>query len=528
MFFKSKIEKCKYICNKKMNLYKKQFDKFWDKNAITSFKWTFIIALITNVLMVNGLDLLKGSGLKFAVTYQAGMWEMSLGRWGLLLLEKYRLDLALPFVSMLVSIFIISIGSVIIIKIFEIKNKMNIVLTSAFVAISPALTCTLFFPYCADLYCLAFLLALLSVYILYSNIKIMKKSIIVIILITFMLSVYQSYIGVTLGAIFIVTILKYIQDKDIKNTWKKFFANMFIVFVGCIVYLVITFILLKVYNIELASYKGAQAIGILNIFQKLPESIYTAYKTTYGYFFTDSIIYNLTYGRNLLFGIFFFISAILLIKVSYRKKISNILSIIILIILMPLVLDIIEIIMPDSGFYILEAYQFILPIILGIKLMDMNNKAILQTILCVIILFTYYLQANASYTAVEILHNQMCMAAVKISDNIEDHESYKENKSICIVGIIDDADLQKEEIFQKTYKSVVNYPLIEGSSYSAETAHWKKIFITYLGIKYNFSNTSQYEKIIQTEQFKKMPVYPEKGYIQEINNVIVVKLDNVK
>lgn len=530
-FILQNYRKYKSHFNQKLNYYKQQWNNFWDVNAKLSFIVTCIVAFITNILMINGLNLLKGDGLKFAVTYDSGLWEISLGRWGIHLLEELRLNLALPTVSSIISIIFIAICSVLLIKLFAIKSKINIIIISMFVAVCPVLTVTLLFTYVSDLYCLALLLSVLSVYILYTEKNIKMKFIVVTILTTFMLSIYQSYIGVTLGLILSITIIQCIQSKDIKVTWKNFIINMFIIFIGCILYLIITFLVLKICHVELSNYKGAEAIGLQNILKQLPNSIATTYKTTYDYFFTDNILVNRCYNRNIFFSIFSLIATIILIKLIYRKKCSNILSIIILVLFMPIALDIIEVIMPNSGFYILEAYQFILPIILGIKLIDMLKDDIFKVIpifLCFVIIYTYYLQANASYTAIELSHNQLYTAAIKISNSIENSLEYQPKDSVCIVGTIDNLNLQKEEIFKKTYCSIVNAPLITNSSYSAQIEKWKKFFTIYLGTQYKYCTIKQYNQIIETDEFKKMPVYPEKGYIQEINNVIVVKLNNVK
>ena len=51
-------------------------------------------------------------------------------------------------------------------------------------------------------------------------------------------------------------------------------------------------------------------------------------------------------------------------------------------------------------------------------------------------------------------------------------------------------------------------------------------FDKYLGIKIKICTRDEYNKIVNSEEFKNMPIYPNNGSIKIINNIIVIKISD--
>ena len=47
-----------------------------------------------------------------------------------------------------------------------------------------------------------------------------------------------------------------------------------------------------------------------------------------------------------------------------------------------------------------------------------------------------------------------------------------------------------------------------------------------MGIKIKICTRDEYNKIVNSEEFKNMPIYPNNGSIKIINNIIVIKISD--
>ena len=52
------------------------------------------------------------------------------------------------------------------------------------------------------------------------------------------------------------------------------------------------------------------------------------------------------------------------------------------------------------------------------------------------------------------------------------------------------------------------------------------LFTRQFSLGWNIWDYSDDKGVTNTEEFKKMPSFPDEGYIKVINNVVVVKLEN--
>ena len=114
---------------------------------------------------------------------------------------------------------------------------------------------TLLYVYTADVYLFAMLFSVLSVYALY-KIKPQKLAIIIsIISFILTLSTYQSYIGITVGLILMVSVKRLLsQENTAVETVKEIIFRAVIIVISALLYLVLTKIILAMNNIEMSTY----------------------------------------------------------------------------------------------------------------------------------------------------------------------------------------------------------------------------------------------------------------------------------
>ena len=109
-------------------------------------------------------------------------------------------------------------------------------------------------------------------------------------------SIYQAYLGVTIGLSLLLIIKQLIKNYNVKDVFINFFKYMLIIFAGCVFYYILLKLILLINNLTLASYKGANDLG-LNTLIQMPKSIVQCYKDFFNFYFDNNIIFNSYYHR---------------------------------------------------------------------------------------------------------------------------------------------------------------------------------------------------------------------------------------
>lgn len=141
-------------------LIKRVLEKF-NKNDVMVLFIVFILGFINNFVFITTEGVAPDS-LSTGNFDIAGEWEISLGRFGIEFVNLLRFGLVNKFIIILISLIFLSLSVMIVIRTFSIKNRILIVLLSALITVAPQFTETYMFIYCADAYCLAFMIATLS------------------------------------------------------------------------------------------------------------------------------------------------------------------------------------------------------------------------------------------------------------------------------------------------------------------------------------------------------------------------------
>ena len=198
----------------KVDKYEKKLKEYFSKLKIEInpvIQYAFFAAIIIGLLAHFTLyaeQITVTDGLAFGSRFYAGGWEISLGRWFIVVLNKLRYGLVSPAYITFLSVFILGISSILIVDSFEIKKKFTAVLTSACIILAPFVYETLLIQYTADAYFIAWLLAVLAVF-MYKR----KNKIFFVTSIVLLMAIYQSYINVVMFLGLALIILKVIDNK---------------------------------------------------------------------------------------------------------------------------------------------------------------------------------------------------------------------------------------------------------------------------------------------------------------------------
>lgn len=519
-----------------LDLLKKYFS--YERTKI--FILAFIFGVIAHFLLLSNL-IFSQDGLLHILHYSAGGYEASLGRWGIDFFDSLRFDIAIPFLTTLISILIMCFISNFLIDIFEIKNKIFRVFTILALVLSPCLCMTLLYVYTADVYFYSMFFAVFTVYGFY---KIKNKKIGLILgILSFIitLSTYQSYIGITIGLILMISIKKLIAEKNsILEVIKDIIFKALMLILAVIIYFFITVILLNIWNLEMSTYGGVNEISLHTILSSMITSVKNAYLGFIKYFLADGIILNRTYKREKLYLIFFimsFITLALLFFEKYKKENKSkelILRFIIaslFIMFLPLALNIVLIMAPGNELYYLTATQMFLIIPFVISLFELiESKTILVNVLnwgfviiLTIIMITYFISISVTYQTAELTYNQAKAIANRIVDRMEEYPGYRSGMNKLFAGVIDDLNFPKTlDIYNSAVTNSLKGSIFHGT-YMGQEGTWRNFINTFCGTDISFCKDYEYYTIINSEEFKQMDIFPGENSVRMINDVMVVK-----
>lgn len=488
---------------------------------------SFIAGLITHFYFYTN-EVISPDALYIGNIHVSGTWETSLGRWGIHFIDILRGGLVNSFLITIICICCLTLATIILINLLDIQNSVTIILLSALMVVTPQVTETLMFIYSADAYCFAMLLSVLAVYFMYKKDGI-KSKIYSVICIILTLSIYQAYIGVIVALAIIVPIAKILSGEELENALKKIGKSLIIGIIGVITYYLITAIILKITGNSFSTYGGANNIGISTLKNLIPMTLKT-YRTFFQYFFGEELIYNQYWKRNVINFLIMtvtIVNAIYIIikKQQYKNKI-NILIIGLLVIILPIGVNIINIIAPERDNNLTMGMSYVLIYVLVLKISDIlksltTNKILNNTIqiLIAIILITFVLSDNASYMARKEIYNNYYSTATRILTKIESYDGYNKNTKILIGGLVKySPDIAKlgNGFISNDFETWANYDGV---------VMINKFLYNYIGTTINLCDKEDYVKIVSSEEYKNMDIFPYEECTKMIDGILVVKLE---
>ena len=190
----------------------------------------------------------------------------------------------------------------------------------------------------------------------------------------------------------IYTISQFLREKNVKDILLEVLKDIVTIGIGIIIYYLILKVILAILGLSLASYKGADSLGI-NTIKALPKSIIQTYRDFYNFFFTNKIIRNSYYKRMQINSALFMISLIGLIlnfvSMKGNKKILRIVLTILAIITFPIVVSIMDLIAPSTTVNLVTGPGIITSVVLMIVIYNnLKNNSINNIIkyLCIILI----------------------------------------------------------------------------------------------------------------------------------------------
>lgn len=518
---------------------------YWHKNIFcTRWKTTFLSAAITGILahffcltnVLNNYDSIMNVPDGVGTT-------VSSGRWLLLYMEKFQdkfwQSYSLPFFNGLITILVLAICACLITELFSIQDPLNRILVGAIIVCFPTITSTMFFMFCAPHYAVAILFSILAVYCVDQKRFGWLGS---IFLLACSMGIYQAYLPVTASLMILLLIWKSLRKEcDWKKVLQKGIKYFGVLVLGFFVYMGITNLTLKHYNVVLNDYQGINNMGKVS-FSQLPLLILKIYKNFYHLTKQNYCGISSTFVIQKGLIILGILSFILIIHylIAYKRSIMERFLIILLFILIPVAADGIEIMCPQSFIYTLMVYGMVVIYLIPILLLELFNDRILFTYqtkkqtwnsklkqftiwgisLCmVVMIFNYIWSSNVNYTLMYYTDVETQEYLSSMVTRMRSVENYTTDAPVAFIGK-NISDPSYAEIWKK-----VN--VIYGGNESSLINHYSrnrfmKVLLSY---KYKKADDSQIEILKDMKKVKEMNCYPNDNSIKMIDGILVVKLE---
>lgn len=290
-------------------------------------------------------------------------------------------------------------------------------------------------------------------------------------------------------------------------------------------YYLILQIVLKVENIQMASYKGASDVGVKHILESLPTSIKTTYTDFFAYFFRHDISANYYYVIPCAV-ILFALSGIT--AFTQCKKSTDRIWLSLLALALPLTTNAIDVLAPDTKIMLLTSggMQLMIPFAV-IMLFEYRGKMekgwnLLGAVTAAICSFGLVLQCNTDAVTMQRIQDTTVQLANRICMQIE-QMNLPEGTEIMIAGKPEAGNYAIQTPLIKNANQYARWGM-QWSTADGNYWDWRELYGQYIGVHLNWVSRDKFAEIYNSDEFARMSDYPNQGSTQLMDNVLVIRI----
>lgn len=497
------------------------------KEQKTAFLSTFLIGFFCHIFIFTN-SMYNNDDIRYLyVTFD----KPELGRW----LQTYAAGISsyfsLPVVNGILALLYGSLTSMVIVHLFSLKNRWNIILVSGLLITFPTVASLYSYMFAADPFLLSCLLSSLAAYFVTHRRWLTGAA-----FLCCSVGIYQAYLPFTLLLMLLYFILMLLQpekynDKELITTGIRYILMLG---TGMAAYYIGMILTLKLKHTELSSYQGigeSSVPGLAEIKNRLLKIL-----TDFVDFFKPQQVLAFNHWMQaaliislLLLAVFFFI---LYGKYKvYKSPLRNVLLLFCLICI-PFSVNVIYLISDGVVFHMLMRHAWCLLFIAVAVLFEKAAplcKPGKQKLLewasfsaLFLVVWNYILLSNIAYFNMNFRYEKTYALCIKIMDRIEQSEDYDRHRPIAFIGN-----------YSKTYKMDAVTELLDPMTgmkgariFGGSSRCYLPFFQNCLGEDIEIVTPEEEEALKATPEFQEMPRFPHDGSIRVINDVTVVKLND--
>lgn len=473
----------------------------------------------------------------------SGEWELSLGRWGLIVADLLQGGVINSAFSAMLSLLVLSLSGLLLTKLFNTTSLLLGTLLCMTLTCSPMAAMILMYPYCAVPYSVSIFFAIAAAYCAFSPCAHKFAAIGAgVVFLTLSISFYQSNLGTFLiaGAGYVVLYLlnPTHQFMDVLEGIKKFILAAV---AGVGIYAGVMKLTLFMADVNMADYKNADQLSPLQSFYQLDSSIKATYRTFYQFFFGDQIVRNAFAEKYIYLGLavlFLLLIALFTVKVKRSPAMFFITTGILLV--FPLLANVIQLAIPGTFVYLLMTggMMLIVPFLIGLfnlwyysssHTTDTIKKGMSGLFVCLIagLLWSYSLTNQNDALVMLSDQRQSEQLANRIWSQLEQSEYRNGESTLLITGAPHKGNYPTPypKLMERANEGARFGTVWE--TYDGNIDTWYNFFQMHLGVSYKRCTPKQFKEIAATKEYQDMPLYPEKQSVKKIDGVYVVKLSEI-
>lgn len=509
-----------------------------NKKNCTLFLVTFIIAsLFYSTVMSNNLTN-TGDGLWNGSFYYAQEQEIMSGRWlwyyADILLQGIKAE---PFIT-LFSLIIFSFGNVLLCELLDIEKTWLRIAISLLILLSVPVCCQLSYKHQSYAFALSYLFSIMAAFML---IKIKSNFISLLVstlLLIFTLATYQSEIGCfCLVVIFYLIIDELKNNVEVREESIILLKAVFAVVIASLIYKIIWDTILRVNNLEINTYRGANQVSIYSILVSLPKSIINSFLYFFNYYlgrFKINIypfITKVAFSFSIIINIFYYFYY-LVFKRDFRWLTFF------LFLLCPVACNF-SVLYLDAGVEMQQTLPIalFLPLSLFVsyKNLQKNDRKlfehtkIVMMAICAFVLFGNILQTEIDIESMREGKLSTDHIINLVCDSLVESDLLDTNRKYYFIG-----EPYRNSLFNVSelwthaneYAQFGKFGVFGNNAWVIPKAYQAVINNNGIGIKCDYSSNEKYNEIVKMDEFSLMPCYPNDGSIKIIDDYVIIKISN--
>lgn len=437
------------------------------------------------------------------------------GRWMLALTGLIFPDVSMPWINGIISLTLISVSVCIIIRIFEIRNKVLQGLLAGLLVCFPAQDSIFCFTFTCAPYAMALFLSLLSIYI-YSCFFGIKRFFLSVCILVCALGIYQSYIALAASIYLILMIQALIRGSKAKDVLHSGILYLLLLLVSIGVYYAVTLAVCKLTGIELLGYAYSENSLVFRVLLAYNSFIRTLFNGYFGY--VNGLCSIMAHSICIVVA-----SGLALACMLKRKNFYECALFILCVALLPLSINSLYLIAQTGIISSWTQYSFVCVYILAVVLYDQLCVDVrLRDLVCIaltMVMASNILFANKVYLKLFMDYENAYAFYTVLASDIKRSPAYHVGMEVYIAGTAEDG-----------VQTVDDFGLgrFNGPADDLINVYTKGIFVQYyIGCDIPMIAFEEHQtrgEIEESAEYASMPAYPAEGSIAEIEGYLVVKL----
>lgn len=428
----------------------------------------------------------------------------------------------MPWVIGILCLIYLAAAGALISDLFGLKRKMTLVLTGGLLATFPTFTGCFAFMYMADAFYSALLLSVLAVWLTVRAKRERLGTAAGALLLGVGMGSYQAYLSfaAALALLFLFHELIF-EERSVKELLRPCGRLLLMAAGAGIFYFVSLKIMIAVEGIPLNGHQGMGTMGIPSLRQAAGAFISSYVDTVY--FFVGSISSINFYGfLNSLLLLLLAAGLLARLLCAWRaKRRAPFLLAAACLILFPPAAHMFYFVTPDVSYHALMQGALCLVYVQALVLYDRKEmKGRLWYwgifISAALICYTGALAANQNYAALTQSYHKTYALMNRVVERMERLPGFEEADTVAVIGPIPGGDKI----------SLGEHPDIAGYTDGYFITHQKHVVAmldTFYNVKLKGAGEEETERIMQSEEFKRMGCWPSGDSVRQIGNVIVWK-----